>query len=97
MFTRKHEAVAAGSHNAVCGNRMRENNNIIYTQTKKAKPENRFDFQLVAEREGFEPPVPCSTPVFKTGAIDHSAISPGVTQQGIEPWTHRLRVCCSTS
>ena len=20
-----------------------------------------------------------------------------VTQQGIEPWTHRLRVCCSTS
>ena len=29
-----------------------------------------------AEREGFEPPVPCSTPVFKTGAFDHSAISP---------------------
>ena len=31
---------------------------------------------LPAEREGFEPPVPLSTPVFKTGAIDHSAISP---------------------
>ena len=30
----------------------------------------------LAEREGFEPPVPLSTPVFKTGAIDHSAISP---------------------
>ena len=29
-----------------------------------------------AEREGFEPPVPLSTPVFKTGAIDHSATSP---------------------
>ena len=29
-----------------------------------------------AEREGFEPPVPLSTPVFKTGAFDHSAISP---------------------
>ncbi len=29
-----------------------------------------------AEREGFEPPVPLSTSVFKTGAIDHSAISP---------------------
>ena len=29
-----------------------------------------------AEREGFEPPVPCSTTVFKTAAIDHSAISP---------------------
>ena len=23
--------------------------------------------------EGFEPPVPCGTPVFKTGAFDHSA------------------------
>ena len=29
-----------------------------------------------AEREGFEPPVPLSTSVFKTDAIDHSAISP---------------------
>ena len=29
-----------------------------------------------AEREGFEPPVPFSTTVFKTAAIDHSAISP---------------------
>ena len=32
----------------------------------------------VAEREGFEPPVPCGTTVFKTAAIDHSAISPVV-------------------
>ena len=32
--------------------------------------------ELFAEREGFEPPVPLSTPVFKTGAFDHSAISP---------------------
>ena len=31
---------------------------------------------LLAEREGFEPPVPLSTTVFKTAAIDHSAISP---------------------
>ena len=29
-----------------------------------------------AEREGFEPPVPCGTMVFKTTAFDHSAISP---------------------
>ena len=29
-----------------------------------------------AEEEGFEPPVPCSTTVFKTAAIDHSAIPP---------------------
>lgn len=33
--------------------------------------------QADAEREGFEPPVPCGTTVFKTAAIDHSAISPG--------------------
>ena len=29
-----------------------------------------------AEREGFEPPVPRGTTVFKTAAFDHSAISP---------------------
>ena len=33
----------------------------------------RFYF---AEREGFEPPVPLSTTVFKTVVIDHSTISP---------------------
>ena len=31
-----------------------------------------------AEREGFEPPVPLSTTVFKTVVIDHSTISPFV-------------------
>ena len=31
---------------------------------------------LLAEREGFEPPVPLSTAVFKTAVIDHSTISP---------------------
>ncbi len=30
---------------------------------------------LSAESEGFEPPVPCGTTVFKTAAIDHSANS----------------------
>ena len=35
-----------------------------------------ISFYLLAEREGFEPPVPRSTTVFKTAAIDHSAISP---------------------
>ena len=33
-------------------------------------------FWIDAEKEGFEPPVPLGTPVFKTGAIDHSATSP---------------------
>ena len=46
-------------------------------KSKKEKSCKSFDLQdFVAEREGFEPPVPLSTPVFKTGAFDHSAISP---------------------
>ena len=34
-------------------------------------------FRFCAEEEGFEPPVPCGTTVFKTAAFDHSAIPPG--------------------
>ena len=30
----------------------------------------------MAEKEGFEPPEPCDSAVFKTAAIDHSATSP---------------------
>ena len=33
-------------------------------------------FSLLAEREGFEPPEVLPSIVFKTTAIDHSAISP---------------------
>ena len=36
---------------------------------------SRF-LKLLAEREGFEPPVPLGTTVFKTVVIDHSTISP---------------------
>ena len=43
---------------------------------KNQKSRKSLDLQDFAEREGFEPPVPLSTPVFKTGAFDHSAISP---------------------
>ena len=32
--------------------------------------------EKLEERGGFEPPVPFRTTVFKTAAIDHSAISP---------------------
>ena len=48
-----------------------------YLKAQKRKVLQIFRFTgLYAEREGFEPPVPLSTPVFKTGAFDHSAISP---------------------
>ena len=42
---------------------------------KKGQP-SLIDLYLYAEKEGFEPPVPCGTTVFKTAAFDHSAISP---------------------
>lgn len=35
-------------------------------------------YTFLAEREGFEPPVPLGTTVFKTVVIDHSTISPVV-------------------
>ncbi len=37
--------------------------------------------ECLAEREGFEPPDPCRSTVFKTAAIDHSAIFPGAKLQ----------------
>ena len=43
-------------------------------------PFTRWDVCILAESaegEGFEPPVPCSTLVFKTSAFDHSATPPG--------------------
>ena len=33
----------------------------------------RGAFELLAERVGFEPTVPCSTPDFESGTFDHSA------------------------
>ncbi len=48
-------------------------------QQKTLNRRKRFSvlkFRLKAEREGFEPSVPCGTPVFKTGAFGHSATSP---------------------
>ncbi len=55
--------------------------NIICAYEKKYTfscilPPNYLIIRSIAEREGFEPPKPFSSPVFKTGAIDHSAISP---------------------
>ena len=42
----------------------------------KKSPVNLSTYRTLAEREGFEPPVPRGTPVFKTGVFDHSTISP---------------------
>ena len=46
-----------------------------HSYTKKS-PAQSAELQFVAEREGFEPPDPLRSTVFKTAAFDHSAISP---------------------
>ena len=43
---------------------------------RKRKSPTMLLIELSAEREGFEPPVPLGTVVFKTTVIDHSTISP---------------------
>ncbi len=59
--------------------------NECQTRTKKFhKPFdlwNSFD----AEREGFEPPVPLGTAVFKTAVIDHSTTFPIVLSRCRQP------------
>ncbi len=64
----------------------------------------------MAEGEGVEPPVPYGTPVFKTGALNHSAIPPGrpasrkradaggklVGAEGFEPPTASSQSWCAT-
>jgi hypothetical protein len=47
----------------------------------------RNRLSLMAEREGFEPPNPRGSTVFKTAAFDHSATSPRL-------FVKRLQVVC---
>ena len=41
-------------------------------------------FSLLAEGEGFEPPVSRPTTVFKTAAFNHSAIPPIIPERNVE-------------
>ena len=50
--------------------------NLRQARNKKATQRVALLFCPLAEREGFEPPEPRSSTVFKTAAIDHSAIFP---------------------
>ena len=54
--------------------RLKERVNPV-RKRKQKNAKHELDV-LFAEREGFEPPVPLSTTVFKTVVIDHSTISP---------------------
>ena len=53
--------------------RLKERETPVRSHKKKATRRGCIFF---AEREGFEPPVPLGTVVFKTTVIDHSTISP---------------------
>ena len=46
------------------------------TSLYEKSPAQSAELQFTAEREGFEPPDPLRSTVFKTAAFDHSAISP---------------------
>ena len=50
-------------------------------EIQKNEPYRTRSSVWFAEREGFEPPEPLSSTVFKTAAIDHSAISPLLIEQ----------------
>ena len=47
-----------------------------YKKQKVSNNRHLLALLVFAEREGFEPPEPRSSTVFKTAAIDHSATSP---------------------
>ena len=50
---------------------------IMYIKKQPASIKRKKQLLLLsAEKEGFEPPEPLSSTVFKTAAIDHSAIFP---------------------
>ena len=49
---------------------------VLCRYIKKIREQLSLFPNCLAEREGFEPPEPLSSTVFKTAAIDHSAISP---------------------
>ena len=47
----------------------------------------------MAEREGFEPPVPCGTPDFESGTIGHSVISPWLKWRANKKRSRRASQC----
>ena len=53
---------------------------------------SRF-LKCFAEREGFEPPVPLGTVVFKTTVIDHSTISPVLylSRKRVQRYVEKMR------
>ncbi len=58
-------------------NKIAESHNCRSSQAQRLKKQKTLlklaGFFVDAEEEGFEPPVPCGTTVFKTAAFDHSA------------------------
>ena len=59
------------------------NRNPVDKYITKKGDQNDHLFILSAEREGFEPPVPLSTAVFKTAVIDHSTTFPNFFKKAL--------------
>ena len=71
-----------------CGeSEIRTHGTVSSTLPFQGSTIDRSVISPMAEREGFEPPVRCRTPVFKTGAFDHSATSPYSVLFHISPTT----------
>ena len=59
---------------------------------KPHKKSCKFEIcSFFAEREGFEPPVPLGTAVFKTAVIDHSTTFPIRLLLALQPFISQLR------
>ena len=72
-----------------------ESESLKFGHTSGAQKRKSVSQSLVrpifAEREGFEPPDPLRSTVFKTAAFDHSAISPIFFELGSIPFGHISR------
>ncbi len=57
-------------------------NKVLSEYKKELHQKTDTTLNLLAEREGFEPPVPLGTAVFKTAVIDHSTTFPTPLEEG---------------
>ena len=68
--------LACARANSLLANLSNQGSNQVLTIPNKKKSPILGAFLFMAEREGFEPPDPFESMVFKTTAFDHSATSP---------------------
>lgn len=62
--------------------------NILLRMATLKAADSELARRYQADGEGFEPPVPCGTAVFKTAAIVHSATHPIAFSKGLKLFSH---------